>query len=610
MKKINNLNEQINRMKQLMGESRLYGNLVESNGVLLTEGVGTGTLLRGLKKTDVRFKNIDPKFLPDEAFNFPTRSLDDITTHLKTYPQIWKALIPDEATYTRTIKIIDAIQNPKPGGVTLFKIYDGDPVFEHIPDVGGLREAALAHYIKSTDLSNLPAKYVDQSTGYLAIPDQNTGGMILFDAKGDIVKKLDADGNEIKIDSSNVKKKDPKSPDVEDVVYEVVNDTDVNLNNKDEINGKTIKTSEQNAKSTTESVNKTIESAYTNADGITYKQMVIIDSNGTIIDVKMEVVEKRVSKELDEALENQFNKTTKGDLKRLGLWNKFKQFANKKTIVMLRNTPLNPISFITMQTKNIMDSKIGSAGMQRGVKFATTFAIYEGSSYVAYSILSQKMKLSDEEIAENHKWVHYLSPLAWPSLLVSFLPEGTGETVADFMKAKFCFNLSNNEFNKEKKSCKDLYDQADAWIKSKINELDCDNIPEGSSEVVVKDMFNNNMDVILKNTFGFDPKAPSEGWESKLIGSIESEVYTWLVDDLFEAKSKDWELAYHKRKAELNCPDLTAGSEKAEKEDMPTIKTSTKTSTGGSSPTNNEVLEPTVETTIVVEDSGLEDVEY
>ena len=39
MKKINTLNEQINRMKSLMGESNLYGNLVEDKP-LIVEGPG------------------------------------------------------------------------------------------------------------------------------------------------------------------------------------------------------------------------------------------------------------------------------------------------------------------------------------------------------------------------------------------------------------------------------------------------------------------------------------------------------------------------------------------------------------------------------------------
>ena len=90
-KKYSDLNEEVNRIKSLFTEERLYGNLKQNK--LLTEQPVARRIADALdvpSSTVVKaIKNVDPKL----ATNFLTtefRSFDDILQHLENYKSIWK----------------------------------------------------------------------------------------------------------------------------------------------------------------------------------------------------------------------------------------------------------------------------------------------------------------------------------------------------------------------------------------------------------------------------------------------------------------------------------------------------------------------------------------
>ena len=91
MKKILTLNEEINRMKSLFNNSRVHGNLNESN--LLTEqGVGK-KLMKALSNVAVVLKGFDPKLLTN-FLETEIRNYDDLSRHLNQYDSLWRKIIP------------------------------------------------------------------------------------------------------------------------------------------------------------------------------------------------------------------------------------------------------------------------------------------------------------------------------------------------------------------------------------------------------------------------------------------------------------------------------------------------------------------------------------
>jgi hypothetical protein len=92
-KRYTNLNEEVNRIKSLFTEERLYGNLKE-NKLLTEQGIGkklADALETASSSVSKAIKNVDPK-LATNFLNSEINTFDDLAKHLNDYKSIWKAM--------------------------------------------------------------------------------------------------------------------------------------------------------------------------------------------------------------------------------------------------------------------------------------------------------------------------------------------------------------------------------------------------------------------------------------------------------------------------------------------------------------------------------------
>jgi hypothetical protein len=121
MKKLNNINEEINRMKSLFGDSNLYGNLISENNIkntlLVEQGIGkrlAKTLAGGsdeiASSLAKALRSVDPtratKFVNTEIDSF-----DSFLRHIDDYADIWKTIIPDQTEFDNVVETITAFKN-------------------------------------------------------------------------------------------------------------------------------------------------------------------------------------------------------------------------------------------------------------------------------------------------------------------------------------------------------------------------------------------------------------------------------------------------------------------------------------------------------------------
>ena len=93
-KKYNTLSEEMNRMKSLFTEERLYGNLVDKP--LLTEANFARFIDNAfLRNSGKLFKQVDTKTgrMIERAVQKEIRSFDDFRLHLEEFGTIWKMMM-------------------------------------------------------------------------------------------------------------------------------------------------------------------------------------------------------------------------------------------------------------------------------------------------------------------------------------------------------------------------------------------------------------------------------------------------------------------------------------------------------------------------------------
>ena len=88
-----NLNEEMNRIKSLFTEERLYGNLKE-NKLLTEQGIGrrlADALETASSSVAKAIKNVDPK-LATNFLNAEINTFDDLAKHLNDYKSLWRSM--------------------------------------------------------------------------------------------------------------------------------------------------------------------------------------------------------------------------------------------------------------------------------------------------------------------------------------------------------------------------------------------------------------------------------------------------------------------------------------------------------------------------------------
>jgi hypothetical protein len=194
MKKILTLNEEINRMKSLFNNSRVHGNLNESN--LLTEqGVGK-KLMKALSNVAVVLKGFDPKLLTN-FLETEIRNYDDLSRHLNQYDSLWRKIIPltKDFDYVKDMASeLSRIQSKN----TLNQLDEKlmKDILKGIPEEGGLREAFLDMWLESQGKS---IKNVPDNTQRVVVKDGKTGENVLHvKDEGGNIKTYREEGGEMK----------------------------------------------------------------------------------------------------------------------------------------------------------------------------------------------------------------------------------------------------------------------------------------------------------------------------------------------------------------------------------------------------------------------------
>ena len=203
MKKILTLNEEINRMKSLFNDSRVYGNLNES--ILLTEQNIGKKLMKALSSVAVVLKGFDPKlltnFLETEIINF-----SDLAKHLDQYDSLWRKIIPSTKDFDFVKDMASELSKVQNKG-TLNKLDEKlmRDILKGIPEEGGLREAFLDMWLESQGKS---VKNVPDNTQRVVVVDAKTGDNILHvkDEGGNITTYREEGGKMEEVKDYDVKK--------------------------------------------------------------------------------------------------------------------------------------------------------------------------------------------------------------------------------------------------------------------------------------------------------------------------------------------------------------------------------------------------------------------
>tara|TARA_R110002020_G_scaffold469916_1_gene695300 strand:+ start:399 stop:1595 length:1197 start_codon:yes stop_codon:yes gene_type:complete len=199
------LNEEINRIKSLFTEERLYGNLVEKelivenpiktviksiakntdeafNSLVKYGGKQSDDLLRGLNSGDL-------KYVIDN-FNRPLKSIDDMVKHFDQYQFFYKGLL-DEKGF-RHLKgyydLVAAGRNADP-----LRVIGGYPLYAYLPKELDINAKILANHIDNLPTQQTKLDYIDKvRKSYTeAINDMNRASKHSDDAGEQVVKQAD-----------------------------------------------------------------------------------------------------------------------------------------------------------------------------------------------------------------------------------------------------------------------------------------------------------------------------------------------------------------------------------------------------------------------------------
>ena len=87
-KKYNTLNEEVNRIKTLFTEERLYGNIVDKSPIIVEQRYKK--LIKALSPASAVLKGLDTKRITRFTTDyFDIKSFGDALKHLEGFPTIW-----------------------------------------------------------------------------------------------------------------------------------------------------------------------------------------------------------------------------------------------------------------------------------------------------------------------------------------------------------------------------------------------------------------------------------------------------------------------------------------------------------------------------------------
>tara|TARA_R110002020_G_scaffold475523_1_gene710723 strand:- start:126 stop:2225 length:2100 start_codon:yes stop_codon:yes gene_type:complete len=178
MKKFNNLNEEINRIKSLFTEERLYGNLVEKE--IIVEAPIRGVIKTLLKNTDDAFDMLvkyGGKYADDlyggmsgtnlknslDDFNAPLRSIDDMAKHFDSYKFFYKGLL-DPQSYKNLkgyYELVAAGRNVDP-----MRVVGSGRLYSFLPKELDINAKILSNYIDNLPTQQAKLDYINSVRKY------------------------------------------------------------------------------------------------------------------------------------------------------------------------------------------------------------------------------------------------------------------------------------------------------------------------------------------------------------------------------------------------------------------------------------------------------------
>lgn len=255
-RKYNTLNEEMNRMKSLFGESRLYGNLVDKKENIVSEQYRFFRNLDSIYK--VTLKSFDDLGNFTKFINREISNVDDIIKHLDEFDTLWRVVLPNVKNWEGVKNNLNRLKKLSDSG-KLKNIPEDqwiNKVLPGFPEKGGMRDIVNDMWRKANGKNPyLPQKVetrivtTDPNSGALVVGTKSETGVIVYkNQKGEVVM-VEKDPN-IKVDDEGTNIK----TDIEDVDYvEVPKETPIN-----DLNGKTVAATEENVKNVADSVGEKV----------------------------------------------------------------------------------------------------------------------------------------------------------------------------------------------------------------------------------------------------------------------------------------------------------------------------------------------------------------
>ena len=243
-RKYNTLNEEINRMKSMFGESILYGNLVDKKENIVSEQWRFFRNLDSIYK--VTLKSFDDLGNFTKFINSEISNVDDIIKHLDDFDSLWRVVLPNVKNWAGVKNNLNKLKTLMdsnklkdiPEEIWVSKVLPG------FPEKGGMRDIVNDMWRTANGKSPyLPQKVetrivtTDPNTGALVVGTKSETGVTVYkNQKGEVVM-VEKDPN-IKVDDGGTNFK----PDIEDVDYvEIPKGTPI-----DDLNGKKVAPTNEN----------------------------------------------------------------------------------------------------------------------------------------------------------------------------------------------------------------------------------------------------------------------------------------------------------------------------------------------------------------------------
>ena len=491
------LKEEINRIKLLFGESRLYGN-IENDVKIITEQYKLFSNIADAFKVSLKsFNQLDTftKFLNREINN-----VDDIIKHVDDFEDMWKiidknlntVLLKSNLIKLKKVIELDRLKNMSQEDLKIF--------LKGIPVQGGMQDIIYDIWAKSKGLStNLPQKVdnrvvkLDPKTKEIVIGTSNKG-VIAYKNKEGKVTVVEKDPN-YKPDEDTFDTKGgedtTKKEDFEDVDYEEIIDVKEGTP-FDSLDGKKVSLDEELIDSLDDKIKEGTESG-------NFVKFTIIGEGEEGIKAAKEMMDTITKGKSESAYftpnnpaETMIDNSTaseevKNQLKKSGLLKKlFTEYPTKYV--------LNPTTYLPKEEfLKDANSRWNRRGWQVLFRVGLDLSLYE------YLTTPEDSTFIRHATTDFYKLTNYLIKSSNVENVPAEFVKGICDGIEDTTKSKqFCFKLKQTLKNK-----------INTNFKSKIED-----------ENICSDLLKNNNDVIIKQLFD----KTTEEAKSEIIKSFENKL--------------------------------------------------------------------------------------